>query len=74
MRLVTAQAVLKDHEWGVGFMALQAAFNPLMFLGMAECAVFQRVLAGKFFEFLTFFRMAGLAGLIYPVFIGNGYV
>ncbi len=74
MGLVTAQAVFKNHEWGVGLMALQTAFNPFMLFGMAEGTIFLGVLAGIFFEFLTLFRMAGLAGLVYPVFVGNGYV
>lgn len=74
MRLVTAQTVLKDHEWGVWFMALQTAFNPLVLPGVTECTIFLGVLAGIFFEFFTLFRMAGLASLIYPVLVGNGYV
>ncbi len=74
MRLMTAQAIFKHHEWGVGFMTLQTAFNPLMLLGMAECTIFLGMLAWIFFEFLTLFWMAGLASLIYPVFVGNGYV
>lgn len=73
MRLMTAQTVFKDHERGVGFMTLQTAFNPLMLFGVTEGTVFLGVLAGILFEFLALFRMAGLAGLVYPVFIRNGY-